>query len=93
MSCDRSHRKTHTRLETMASFRIRHATTADIPALARLHVQTFNETHLGGQTGGPSSSLAKPRTPRMGFMRRSARSDCTATKATSTAGMAGVWLA
>ena len=30
---------------------------ADIPALARLHVQTFNETHRGGQPGGPSYAL------------------------------------
>src|SRR6185436_17305165 len=29
----------------------------DIPALARLHVQTFNETHRGGRTGGPSHEL------------------------------------
>jgi L-amino acid N-acyltransferase YncA len=39
------------------SFHIRHATTADIPALAKLHVQTFNETHRGGRSGGPSSEL------------------------------------
>jgi GNAT superfamily N-acetyltransferase len=36
------------------SFRIRNATADDIPALARLHVQTFNETHRGGRPGGPS---------------------------------------
>jgi GNAT superfamily N-acetyltransferase len=39
------------------AFRIRHATADDIPALARLHVQTFNETHRGGRPGGPSCEL------------------------------------
>jgi len=39
------------------SFRIRNATPDDIPALARLHVQTFNETHRGGRPGGPSYEL------------------------------------
>ena len=39
------------------SFRFRNATTDDIPALARLHVQTFNETHRGGRPGGPSYEL------------------------------------
>jgi GNAT superfamily N-acetyltransferase len=39
------------------SFRIRNATTDHIPALARLHVQTFNETHRGGRPGGPSYEL------------------------------------
>jgi len=39
------------------SFRIRNATTGDIPALARLHVETFNETHRGGRPGGPSYEL------------------------------------
>jgi ribosomal protein S18 acetylase RimI-like enzyme len=39
------------------SFRIRNATTHDIPALARLHVQTFNETHRDGRPGGPSYEL------------------------------------
>lgn len=33
------------------SFRIRDATAADIPALAALHVQTFNETHRSGRAG------------------------------------------
>src|SRR5207245_2862046 len=36
--------------ETPASLVIREATAADIPALARLHVQTFRETHGGGPT-------------------------------------------
>jgi GNAT superfamily N-acetyltransferase len=39
------------------SYRIRNATTDDIPALARLHVQTFNETHRGGRPGGPTYEL------------------------------------
>lgn len=39
------------------SFGIRNATADDIPALARLHVQTFNETHRGGRPGGPSYEL------------------------------------
>ena len=39
------------------SFRVRSATTNDIPALARLHVQTFDETHRGGRPGGPSYEL------------------------------------
>jgi len=38
-------------------FQIRDATPDDIDALARLHVQTFNETHRGGQPGGPSYEL------------------------------------
>lgn len=39
------------------SFRIRRATTDDVPALANLHVQTFNEAHRGGRSGGPSYEL------------------------------------
>jgi hypothetical protein len=39
------------------SFRIRNATTEDVAALAKLHVQTFNETHRGGRSGGPSYEL------------------------------------
>jgi len=39
------------------SFHIREATANDVAALARLHVQTFNETHRGGQSGGPSFEL------------------------------------
>jgi len=38
-------------------FHLRDATAADVPALARLHVQTFNETHRGGRPGGPSHQL------------------------------------
>ena len=38
-------------------FYLREARQADIPALAALHVTTFNETHRGGQPGGPSYEL------------------------------------
>jgi ribosomal protein S18 acetylase RimI-like enzyme len=38
-------------------FQIRYARKEDVPALARLHVQTFNETHPGGRSGGPSFEL------------------------------------
>ena len=41
----------------MSRFRIREGRSADIPALARLHVQTFNETHRGGRPGGPTYGL------------------------------------
>lgn len=39
------------------SFHIRDASSDDVAALARLHVQTFNETHRGGHGGGPSFEL------------------------------------
>lgn len=39
------------------AFQIRELRDTDIPALAALHVQTFNETHRGGQPGGPSYEL------------------------------------
>ena len=35
-------------------FHIRDARKEDVPALATLHVQTFNETHCGGRADGPS---------------------------------------
>ena len=38
-------------------FHIRDAHKDDVPALARLHVQTFNETHRGGRPDGPSFEL------------------------------------
>jgi ribosomal protein S18 acetylase RimI-like enzyme len=38
----------------MASFLIRDATPEDLPALAHLHVVTFNETHCGPSGHGPS---------------------------------------
>ena len=39
------------------AFHIRDAREDDVPALATLHVQTFNETHRGGRPGGPSYEL------------------------------------
>jgi L-amino acid N-acyltransferase YncA len=39
------------------AFHLRDARETDIPALAALHVQTFNETHRGGRPGGPSCEL------------------------------------
>ena len=39
------------------SFTLREAKPEDVPALAALHVQTFNETHRGGRSGGPSYEL------------------------------------
>ena len=38
-------------------FTLRVAHEADIPRLAALHVQTFNETHRGGRPSGPSYEL------------------------------------
>src|SRR5439155_12874761 len=38
-------------------FHIRKAHKDDVPALARLHVQTFNETHRGGRPDGPFFEL------------------------------------
>jgi GNAT superfamily N-acetyltransferase len=38
-------------------FHLREARAADIAALARLHVQTFCETHRGGRPGGPTYEL------------------------------------
>ena len=39
------------------TFQLRDARETDIPALAALHVQTYNETHRGGRPGGPSYQL------------------------------------
>jgi GNAT superfamily N-acetyltransferase len=39
------------------AFHLREAREADVQALARLHVQTFNETHRGGRPGGPTYEL------------------------------------
>ena len=39
------------------TFDLRVAHEADIPGLAELHVQTFNETHRGGRPTGPSYEL------------------------------------
>lgn len=38
-------------------FHIRDARKDDVSALAKLHVQTFNETHCGGGPGGPSFEI------------------------------------
>jgi L-amino acid N-acyltransferase YncA len=42
------------------AFHIREGRDTDIPALAALHVETFNETHCGGRPGGPSYELREP---------------------------------
>lgn len=39
------------------TFHIRDARETDVPALARLHVRTFDETHRGGRPGGPTYEL------------------------------------
>jgi GNAT superfamily N-acetyltransferase len=39
------------------AFHLREARDTDIQALARLHVQTFTETHRGGRPGGPTYEL------------------------------------
>jgi L-amino acid N-acyltransferase YncA len=39
------------------AFHLREARAADIESLARLHVETFNETHRGGRPGGPTFEL------------------------------------
>ena len=43
--------------EQVASLTIRDALSTDIPALARLHVVTWNATHRRGRSGGPSYEL------------------------------------
>src|SRR2546430_751815 len=43
--------------ETLASFVFRDATAQDVPALAQLHVTTFNETHCGGLSRGPTYEI------------------------------------
>jgi GNAT superfamily N-acetyltransferase len=40
-----------------STFQLRDANADDISALARLHVQTFNESHRGGRQTGPSYEL------------------------------------
>jgi len=43
--------------DTTMAYQLREALEADIPALAKLHVETFSETHRGGRPGGPSYEL------------------------------------
>jgi ribosomal protein S18 acetylase RimI-like enzyme len=52
-------------------FTIRDAEPDDIAELARLHVETFNETHCGGRPGGPSYEL-RERQWREAFLRHDA---------------------
>ena len=40
-------------------FRLREATANDVPALAGLHVETFNETHTQGRGNGPTYAVAR----------------------------------
>ena len=39
------------------SFTLREASAQDVGAVARLHVQTFNETHTHGRNNGPTFAL------------------------------------
>jgi GNAT superfamily N-acetyltransferase len=50
-------RRLRERGETVGSLRIRDATEADIPALARLHVTTWNATYAPLLMKGPSSEI------------------------------------
>jgi GNAT superfamily N-acetyltransferase len=43
--------------EPLSSLAIRDAVSADVRALARLHVTTWNATHRGGRRGGPGFEL------------------------------------
>jgi len=47
----------HPQSSTGPMFHLRDATPDDVPALARLHVQTFTETHRRGWPGGPTVAL------------------------------------
>lgn len=57
------------------AFHLRDAREVDVPVLARLHVQTFNETHRGGRPGGPSYEL-RERQWRDAFARQDGRWFC-----------------
>jgi hypothetical protein len=50
-------RRLRARGETAASLKIREATAADIPALARLHVKTWNATYAPFLMKGPSYEI------------------------------------
>lgn len=53
----RNLRRLLARGETLQSLRIREATTADIPALAALHVKTWNDTYAPLLMRGPSYAI------------------------------------
>ena len=53
----RNARRLQSRGETTASFRIRDATPADLPALVRLHVDTWNATYAPLLMKGPSYEI------------------------------------
>lgn len=57
------------------AFHLREALATDVPALAALHVQTFNETHRRGRPGGPSYDL-RERQWREAFERQDGSSFC-----------------
>ena len=57
------------------SFRLRQAVAADVAAIARLHVETFTETHRSGRPGGPSYELREQQW-REEFARADARRFC-----------------
>src|SRR5947207_12113698 len=50
-------RRLRERGETVSSLLVREASSADVPALARLHVKTFNETHVGPFGKGPTYAM------------------------------------
>jgi ribosomal protein S18 acetylase RimI-like enzyme len=50
-------RRLRTRGETLAALRIRDATPADIPALAALHVKTWNDTYAPFLMKGPNAAI------------------------------------
>jgi L-amino acid N-acyltransferase YncA len=65
----RNVRGLHARGETIASLKIREATAADIPALARLHVTTWNATYAPLLMWGPSYEI-RERQWREAFVRQ-----------------------
>ncbi|HSL70090.1 MAG TPA: GNAT family N-acetyltransferase [Longimicrobiales bacterium] len=68
-------RRLSARGETVASLMIREATEADIPALARLHVTTWNATYAPLLMSGPGIEI-RERQWREGFARRDAAWFC-----------------
>jgi ribosomal protein S18 acetylase RimI-like enzyme len=59
----------------LMAFEIREARPKDVPPLARLHVETFNETHGSGREGWPSVELREGQW-REAFMRGDASWFC-----------------